>query len=126
MAEKTNDDSVTFVVAFDIGTRTTGYALSHNKEPQLICANPFVGSHVVAGAPTSVLVNDQKQFEAFGVEAEDMYANLDKEKKDKGWALFRSQTKVLGEDGLHSRLPGSRRCPNSTNNFYILESSPIT
>ena len=89
MAEKRGDDTVTFAVAFDIGTRTTGYALSHNKNPLLICAGLFDGSHVVERAPTSVLVDEQKQFVAFGVNAEDMYAKLDKKSKSNGWALFK-------------------------------------
>ncbi|XP_052816550.1 heat shock 70 kDa protein 12A-like isoform X2 [Mya arenaria] len=79
------------VAAFEFGTTFSGYAFSFRYETTQIrtngafCTEPVISAKV----PTCVLLNPQKEFDAFGSDAEYKYMNLVEEGKHKPWMLFR-------------------------------------
>ncbi|KAK3596867.1 hypothetical protein CHS0354_039862, partial [Potamilus streckersoni] len=84
------------VAAIDFGTTYSGYAFSFkhefDKDPLKISANNWTaGSRglVSLKTPTTVLINSKKEFEAFGYEAEDKYAELAEDEDHTGWYYYR-------------------------------------
>ena len=70
------------VVAIDFGTTYSGYSFSFKSQPNDIRMNKSWGASLGFQSyktPTSVLVNPKGEFEAFGFEAEQQYANLEEE-----------------------------------------------
>ena len=71
------------VAAIDFGTTYSGYAFSfkddYKKDPTKISANNWVaGSRCLVSmkAPSTILLDENKKFVAFGYEAEDQYSDL--------------------------------------------------
>ncbi|XP_052816570.1 heat shock 70 kDa protein 12A-like isoform X2 [Mya arenaria] len=81
------------VAAFDFGTTYSGYAYSFNNDPRKIQTNQGwnAGTEKLISlkTPTCVLLNPQKEFAAFGYDAENKYANLAEDNKHKEWMFFR-------------------------------------
>ena len=78
------------VVAIDFGTAFSGYAFSYQSDPHNVQTNDSWAKNLVSlKAPTSVLVDPDKNFKAFGYEAESSYSGLLEEGHGEGWALFR-------------------------------------
>jgi hypothetical protein len=81
------------VAAFDFGTTYSGYAFSFRDDPMKIQTNQGwnAGSEKLISlkTPTCVLLNQHKQFDSFGFEAENKYSDLAEDNKHHGWMLFR-------------------------------------
>ena len=76
------DGNYLLIAAIDFGTTFSGYAFSYKTKPYDIKINKNWGAnmgHASYKTPTSVLVNPKGEFEAFGFEAEQRYANLEEE-----------------------------------------------
>ena len=74
------DDDYLLVVAMDFGTTFSGYAFSYKTKPYDIKLNKNWGAnmgHQSYKTATSVLVNPKGEFEAFGFEAQQKYADLE-------------------------------------------------
>ncbi|XP_052819942.1 heat shock 70 kDa protein 12A-like [Mya arenaria] len=89
------------VAAFDFGTTYSGYAFSFRDDPKKIQTNQnwYAGGGssklVSLKTPTSVLLKPKGQFDSFGFEAEDKYADLAEDDEHHGWRLFRRFKMVL-------------------------------
>ena len=84
------DDNYLFVVAIDFGTTFTGYAFSSKTKPDDFMMNKSWGAGLGRQSyktATSVLVNPEGEFEAFGFEAEQTYANMEEDDAMK-YALY--------------------------------------
>lgn len=105
MASKMAGDNHLMVAAIDFGTTFSGWAYSFKHEfesdPTNIHAKNWNnGSNISTKAPTTVLIEpDGKTFVAFGYEAEDKYALLCAEGKQKEFYYF-SRFKMM----LHNKL----------------------
>lgn len=92
------------VAAFDFGTTYSGYAFSYRDEPTLVQTNQGwndgTGDLVSMKTPTCVLLGPDKQFEAFGYEAENKYNRLAAENKHHGWLLFRRFKMLLHNNAV--------------------------
>lgn len=94
------------VAAFDFGTTYSGYAFSFRDEPMKIQTNQGwnAGSEKLISlkTPTCVLLNQHKQFDSFGFEAENRYSDLAEDDKHHGWMLFRRFKMLLhNNEGLN-------------------------
>ncbi|XP_052233296.1 heat shock 70 kDa protein 12B-like [Dreissena polymorpha] len=78
------DASFTMVAALDVGTAYSGYAYAYRKEmdegmDNVIVNNPWSSadkSTTTYKTPTQLLLNEKREFEAFGYEAQKRYAEL--------------------------------------------------
>jgi len=86
------------VAAIDFGTTYSGYAFSLTSEYEtnrqgmtIFCNHWNAGARglVSLKTPTTVLINSKRQFDSFGYEAEDKYAELAEEDEYSGWYYFR-------------------------------------
>lgn len=79
------------VAAFDFGTTYSGYAFAMRCEPDKICTNMAWNSGKLLSlkTPTCVLLNPSREFEAFGYDAENKYADLADDENHEGWLFFR-------------------------------------
>lgn len=84
------------VAAIDFGTTYSGYAFSlrheFDNDPLKVTANQWnVGSRssVSLKTPTCILFSPNKEFDSFGYEAEDKYANLALDNQHHEWYYFR-------------------------------------
>ena len=103
-----DEDNYLLVVAIDFGTTFSGYAFSFKTKPNDIRMNKSWGADLGFQSyktPTSVLVNPQGKFEAFGFEAEKRYADLEDTVADK-YALYEKfKMKLYGQViAYYSRL----------------------
>ncbi|XP_052816555.1 heat shock 70 kDa protein 12B-like isoform X1 [Mya arenaria] len=94
------------VAAFDFGTTFSGYAFSFRNDPTKIQTNQAwnAGSDALLSlkTPTCILLNPQKEFVAFGFEAENEYLSLIEQGEHKPWMLFRRFKMLLhNNDGLN-------------------------
>jgi len=93
MAKAAPTESFLMVAGIDFGTTFSGYAYSFKNDPMKIQTNQGwnAGSEKLISfkTPTCVLVNPNKQFVAFGFEAENKYVDLADDKEHTGWLLFR-------------------------------------
>ncbi|XP_052816567.1 heat shock 70 kDa protein 12B-like isoform X2 [Mya arenaria] len=106
MASADTFGSHLLVAAFDFGTTYSGYAFSFRNDPTKIQTNQAwnAGSEALLSlkTPTCVLLNPQKEFVAFGFEAENKYLGLVEQGKHKPWMLFRRFKMLLhNNDGLN-------------------------
>ncbi|KAH3808141.1 hypothetical protein DPMN_136492 [Dreissena polymorpha] len=87
------------VAAFDFGTTYSGYAFSFKHSPNEIKTNKswnaMSGNLISLKTPTSVLLNEDGEFDSFGFDAEDKYVSLAADGKHHGWRLFRRFKMVL-------------------------------
>ena len=93
-----------FVVAIDIGTTYSGYAFSPRpadaSDQPKINTNIWTGSKLLSlKAPTTVLLDENKELMAFGYEAENQFSELVSEKEHKTYFYFH-QFKML----LHNKV----------------------
>ncbi|VDI13472.1 Hypothetical predicted protein [Mytilus galloprovincialis] len=98
------DEATLFVAAIDIGTTYSGYAFSTKSQPENIYTCDWKNTTLISNkAPTSLLLNNRKQFLAFGYDAEAKYTESlendsdDEEEKDK--LLFFRRFKMI----LHNK-----------------------
>ncbi|XP_060603676.1 heat shock 70 kDa protein 12B-like [Ruditapes philippinarum] len=94
------------VAAFDFGTTYSGYAFSFRDDPMKIQTNQGcnAGSEKLISLKTStcVLLNQRKEFDSFGFEAEIRYSDLAEDNKHHGWMLFRRFKMLLyNNEGLN-------------------------
>ena len=83
------------VAAIDFGTTHSGYAFSFRRDFENDPCN--VSLHIWKAAsgevslktPTSILLNPQEEFECFGYDAEDKYADLAYDDLHHEWYYFR-------------------------------------
>ncbi|XP_052780254.1 heat shock 70 kDa protein 12B-like [Mya arenaria] len=106
MAGKTQ--SHLLVAAFDFGTTYSGYAFSFQNDPLKVQTNGTwysggAGNLISLKTPTSVLLNPDGEFDSFGFQAEDRYANKAEDDKQHGWRLFRRFKMVLHNNKELSR-----------------------
>ncbi|XP_045176740.1 heat shock 70 kDa protein 12A-like [Mercenaria mercenaria] len=102
----TSSSSHLLVAAFDFGTTYSGYAFSFRDDPMKIQTNQGwnAGSEKLISlkTPTCVLLRPNKQFDSFGFEAENKYADLAEDNKHHGWMLFKRFKMLLhNNDGLN-------------------------
>ncbi|XP_052218930.1 heat shock 70 kDa protein 12B-like isoform X2 [Dreissena polymorpha] len=87
------------VAAFDFGTTYSGYAFSFKDSPDNVITNKSwtagSGKLISHKTPTSVLLNEDGEFDSFGFDAEDKYSSLAEDGKHHGWRLFRRFKMVL-------------------------------
>ncbi|XP_045189727.2 heat shock 70 kDa protein 12A-like [Mercenaria mercenaria] len=87
------DNDCFLVAAFDFGTTYSGYAFSFRDRPLSIKTNSGwnAGSQrlISQKTPTCVLVNPEKEFDSFGFDAENKFADLAEDDRHKEWLLFR-------------------------------------
>jgi len=97
--EKAPTGNFLLVAAIDFGTAYSGYALSFKSNPMKIQTNQGwnAGSKMLIShkTPTCVLLNPQQQFDSFGYDAENKYANLLEDGKHQGWMFFRRFKMIL-------------------------------
>ncbi|XP_052218934.1 heat shock 70 kDa protein 12A-like isoform X3 [Dreissena polymorpha] len=95
------------VAAFDFGTTYSGYAFSFKHSPNEIKTNKswnaMSGNLISLKTPTSVLLNEDGEFDSFGFDAEDKYVSLAADGKHHGWRLFRRFKMVLHNQKRISR-----------------------
>lgn len=91
-----------FVAAIDFGTTYSGYAFSSKddweKEPLKIHANVWnagTKSLLSTKAPTTLLLSPNKQFLAFGYDAETKYTDLAEDEDDFGSYYYFNCFKML-------------------------------
>ena len=94
MASPTNfdDEDYVMIAAIDFGTTFSGYGFAFKNKPNDIIVNKNWGDGVSTASyktPTSVLVDDQAKFVAFGYEAEHKYSELSASDEGKGYDLYR-------------------------------------
>lgn len=93
-----NSDNLV-VAAFEFGTTFSGYAFSLRETPDKIQTNLAwnAGSEKLMSlkTPTCILLNSSKEFEAFGFQAENKYAQLADDEEHDGWLLFRKFKMIL-------------------------------
>jgi len=102
MAEASQSDYV-MVAAIDIGSYSSGYAFSTNYDPLKIYINPtwyalWLETHKT---PTCVLLNPSGQFDSFGYEAEDTFADLVEDQEHTGWMFFQNFPLTLHNNKVH-------------------------
>ena len=86
------DSTVAMVCAVDFGTTYTSYAYSFKENPTAIFC-PYwkdLADLVSDKTPTSMLLDKQHQFVAFGYEAERKYLDLVKDGNAKDFFYFKS------------------------------------
>jgi len=87
------------VAAIDFGTAYSGYAFSFKDDPMKIQTNKgwIAGSNILIShkTPSCVLVNPQQQFDSFGYDAENKYANLLEDDEHKVWMFFQRFKMIL-------------------------------
>ncbi|KAL3889658.1 hypothetical protein ACJMK2_001992 [Sinanodonta woodiana] len=76
-------------VALDFGTSYSGYAFSFYHDKEKIFTSKWPGNDYCIKAPTSILFNPDMQFDSFGFEAEDKYAELSEDGTHIYWYLFK-------------------------------------
>jgi len=83
--------------AIDFGTTYSGYAYSLRDDPEKIYTNKgWVTDQLISfKTSTCVLLDPQKQFHAFGYDAENKYVELAENDKHQGWLLFRRFKMIL-------------------------------
>ncbi|XP_052791901.1 uncharacterized protein LOC128226043 [Mya arenaria] len=83
-------------LAIDFGTTYSGYAYSFKDKPDKISTNQRWAKHLTSlKTPTVLLLNQSKEFDSFGYEAEERYADLLLDESDEGWMLFRKFKMIL-------------------------------
>ncbi|VDI20358.1 Hypothetical predicted protein, partial [Mytilus galloprovincialis] len=117
---KEHDPDYELVAALDIGTSYSGYAFSMRSNfktnPLKIHANQAWNAggrqFLSLKTPTALLLNPDKQFKAFGYEAEREYSKLSIENKRSGHFLFRRfkmnlhNKKKIGNDLIIEDITG--------------------
>ena len=93
-----------FVVAIDIGTTYSGYAFASKQDfecdPPKFNTNSWQGSKLLSlKAPTTVLLDENKELVAFGFEAENLFSELVLDNEHKAYFYFH-QFKML----LHNQV----------------------
>ena len=93
-----------FVVAIDFGTTYSGYAFASRQgiesDPPKISTNTWQGSALLSRkAPTSVLLDENKELVSFGYDAENKFSDLLSENEHKDHFYFH-QFKML----LHNQV----------------------
>jgi hypothetical protein len=79
-----------FVVAIDFGTSYSRYAFSYVHRKDEIFTNDLIeGISQAPKTPNSILFTPLKCFEAFGYEAEEIYAALSQQGRHKNWYFFK-------------------------------------
>ncbi|XP_052233294.1 heat shock 70 kDa protein 12A-like [Dreissena polymorpha] len=95
-----DENSFTYVAAIEIGTSYSGYAYAPRKDGKLI-AKDIDKSLETLRTPSCLLLNEKKEFEAYGYDAERMYIELIKEGRDKtGYYFRRFRPKLIGVKDL--------------------------
>ena len=103
-------DDILLSVAIDFGTTYSGYAFSSRgdfkTDPTKIYANedwPAGTKGFSKKTPTVLLLNPDKEFQAFGYDAEDIYNQLAAENEHKEWFYFRRfKMKLHGEQVIYN------------------------
>ena len=79
-----------FVVAIDFGTTYSGYGFSNiSNRHQIYTYSWLQGISQSLKTPTSILFTPRRDFHSFGYEAEEQYAALSQQKKNKDWYFFK-------------------------------------
>lgn len=106
------DSAPLFVVAIDFGTTYSGYAYcsmhDYKQDPPKVFANnywPYGGQGFSEKTPTCLLLTPEREFCAFGYEAEDQYNSLASKKQHKDFYFFRRfKMKLHNENELSDDL----------------------
>ncbi|XP_052814768.1 heat shock 70 kDa protein 12A-like [Mya arenaria] len=77
------------VAAIDFGSTYSGYAFQFRGSDKICSLSTFSGSTVTYKAPTVILFDKDKNFNSFGYQAENKYAELAEEGNHVGWRYFR-------------------------------------
>jgi len=90
MAEAAPTEAFVISAAIDFGTAYSGYAFSLRTDPSKIYKNKGWNANGLLSfkTPTCVLLNYRKQFDSFGYEAENKYAELAEEENHEVWLFF--------------------------------------
>ncbi|XP_062593076.1 heat shock 70 kDa protein 12A-like [Saccostrea cucullata] len=121
MASREKGENMLMVAAIDFGTTYSGYAygMRHELEedpPQLFCPHwQGRGSIISFKAPTTVLLDENKEFVAFGYDAEDQYADLAEEEKHEDHFYFYRFKMMLYEKVRRGRLTMNTTVPDILN-----------
>ena len=94
------------VAALDFGTTYSGYAFSfkhdYNRDPTLIRINqawsPGGTELMSMKTPTAILFTPDRQFNAFGFEAESKYAELALDEEHHEWYYFHRFKMILHQE----------------------------
>ncbi|XP_062619948.1 heat shock 70 kDa protein 12A-like [Saccostrea cucullata] len=121
MASWRKGDNMLMVAAIDFGTTYSGYAIGARSEleedpPRVFCPVwQGKGDIMSFKAPTTVLLNEKKQFVAFGYEAEEQYAELAEEEEHEGHYYFRRFKMMLYDKVRTKRLTMNTTIPDILN-----------
>ena len=92
----------TVTAAIDFGTSSSGYAFAFKKKGTEKLKSPFLNKWQMGSAssstdkaPTCLLLKPDRTFDSFGYDAEDKYARLCDNKKQKGWWYFQKFKMLL-------------------------------
>ncbi|KAK3576503.1 hypothetical protein CHS0354_034178 [Potamilus streckersoni] len=111
------------VVAMDIGTAFSGYALSFvdlylKKSINDVQARQWRSSaHTTGKTPTCVLCKPNKEFDSFGYDAENKFASLAEKEEHQGWYFFQNfKMRLYQEKNLDRNIElidvsGTKRMP---------------
>ncbi|XP_053373540.1 heat shock 70 kDa protein 12A-like [Mercenaria mercenaria] len=94
VSKETYPPGIVVSAAIDLGTTFSGYAFAFRDEPYRVYASTWhskTTAYLVANkAPTTVLLRPDKQFYAFGLDAEEKYSELTDEEAHQGWYYFQN------------------------------------
>ncbi|XP_052812692.1 heat shock 70 kDa protein 12A-like isoform X2 [Mya arenaria] len=76
------------VAAIDFGSTYSGYAFQFRGSDKICSVSSFHGSTVTYKTPTVILFDKDKNFNSFGYQAENKYAELAEEDNHYGWRNF--------------------------------------
>ncbi|XP_056017396.1 heat shock 70 kDa protein 12A-like [Ostrea edulis] len=93
-----------FVAAIDFGTTYPGYAFSATSDWSKVLTSNWTGGKVVTlKTPTALLLNSDKEFQAFGYEAEDQYLDLARDEEHEDYYFFHRFKMILHSEKAISR-----------------------
>ena len=94
MARNTTESVVQITAAIDFGTTYSGYAYSYEYNQEKVYVNSNWGSGTsLWKVPTVVLFDENREFLAFGEEAENRFCQLAEQEKEDSYYYF-SQFKM--------------------------------
>lgn len=94
-----------FVAAIDFGTTYPGYAFSATSDWSKVLTSNWTGGKVVTlKTPTALLLNSDKEFQAFGYEAEDQYLDLARDEEHEDYYFFHRFKMILHSEKASSKI----------------------
>ncbi|KAK3099987.1 hypothetical protein FSP39_013033 [Pinctada imbricata] len=100
-----------FVAAIDFGTTLSGYAFSSKSSWHKVHTNTWCGGSLISiKAPTALLLDSNKEFVAFGYEAEDKYSQLAQEEEHEEYYFFHRFKMALHNEKIGSKTMIKEKC----------------